>query len=550
MDKFLIEKFYIPNYQREYSWENEELEDFWNDLESTRSGLEETHFFGQVVVHDDHDDSKKKIIDGQQRTTTSIIFLRAMQLVFLELYNSSDKNSARYKSEDIELKYLGREEERHLTLGEMDNEFFEKYILSAKPDPNPKSKAKRKSQERLRKAYVFFDEKIREFIKESENDDDKIDELIGLYSAFIQRFKVLYMEATELDEAFVIFETLNARGRDLETADLLKNYILSQSSKDVKNSLKTWNSMINKLDKCDTTKYIRNFWNATHSFTREKALYRAINKVTSPKDVKELLKDLDALAESYHNMVYPSEMNCPAEKDPSCKALKSSLVSLKMLKASTFYPVILAMKKQGTYTYADLLKVIKIVECYVVRNFTICKKTANSTETYFANIAKDIYDENLTSVEDICAEIRKVIVPDEEFRESFAIWTGSKSSKETIRYLLRSIHNHLAPSTELQLKDDNTEVHIEHIMPEDNTKWNMDDEIYETYLWRLGNLCLLGHSINQSISNDIFAEKRQRYLESNIEPNKAIAENETWDAEAIEKRQKKLAEYALEIWKK
>lgn len=36
MHLFLNNKYYIPNYQREYSWENEELEDFWNDLKITK----------------------------------------------------------------------------------------------------------------------------------------------------------------------------------------------------------------------------------------------------------------------------------------------------------------------------------------------------------------------------------------------------------------------------------------------------------------------------------------------------------------------------------
>ena len=45
------------------------------------------------------------------------------------------------------------------------------------------------------------------------------------YNVFKDKFNVMYMEATKLEEAFIIFETLNARGRELETADLLKNYI-------------------------------------------------------------------------------------------------------------------------------------------------------------------------------------------------------------------------------------------------------------------------------------------------------------------------------------
>lgn len=307
--------------------------------------------------------------------------------------------------------------------------------------------------------------------------------------------------------------------------------------------------MVNRLDRCDATKYIRNFWNATRDFTREKALYRAItNRVKTPRDAKNLLQDLDALAESYHYMVYPSEMICQPE-DPAYK-VKLSLSSLRMLNAKTFYPIILAMKKQGSYNDADLFKVVKIIECYVFRNSTICRKTANSMERYFSDIAQKIYGEDLNTVEDICVEIRKGIVSDDEFKESFKIWTGSSSYKDTIRYILRNIHQYLCKSNELLPNNNNMEVHIEHIMPEDNSEWKVDDEIHDTYLWRLGNLCLLSGPKNQSISNKPFSEKRGVYLESQIEPNKSIAENTIWNDETIEKRQELFATYALEIWKK
>ena len=163
MNTFLNKMFYIPNYQREYSWEIDELEDFWNDLIHTKSESEETHFFGQIVVHDDPDTKKKYIIDGQQRTTTSVVFLRAMQICFDELYKESGLKQAQYKSGDIESVYLGREGERHLTLGETDNSFLENNILSAVPDP--KTKACNKSNERLRRAFLFFEDKLTEQLK-------------------------------------------------------------------------------------------------------------------------------------------------------------------------------------------------------------------------------------------------------------------------------------------------------------------------------------------------------------------------------------------------
>lgn len=549
MNLFLNRIYYIPNYQREYSWENDELDDFWNDLLATKKDKDDIHFFGQIVVHDDQDDKKKYIIDGQQRTTTSMIFLRSLQIFFDEMYQrTKDKKLGYYNSIDIEGICLGREEERHLTLSDLDNNYFDAKVLSCFPQKD--SKEKKKSHERLRKAYVFFNNKISGLIEDINSDQEKYEELTDLYKTFIRRFKVLYMETTKLEEAFIIFETLNARGKDLETADLLKNYILNHS-KNINDSLKRWNSMVSKLEKCDPTKYIRHYWNATQDFEREKALYRAINKrITTPKDSREMLNHLDELAKYYHDMVIPSE-NTSYENSK----LIESFSALKALKASTFYPVVLAMKKNKSFKEDDIAKVVSKIEIYVFRNFTICGRTANSAETYFASIAKSIENEELTNADEICTKINKDIVSDDEFKISFISWTGSSSSKEAIRYILRKIHKHLDPLKEISV--DNNDVHIEHIMPENNEKWKISEDVHERVLWRLGNLALMSGPFNQSIHNDPFNDKYKAYTESIIKPNNEIlsyAKQEDskyiWTEDSINARQTKLSEYALEIWRK
>ena len=103
----------------------------------------------------------------------------------------------------------------------------------------------------------------------------------------------MYIEATKLEEAFIIFETLNARGKDLETADLLKNFVFSKS-KDVDDTQKKWNSIVDNLDKIDTTNYIRHYWNSSHKFIRKNDLYREIVKfIKTPADVSAFLDSLE-----------------------------------------------------------------------------------------------------------------------------------------------------------------------------------------------------------------------------------------------------------------
>ena len=294
MNTFLNNTYHIPNYQREYSWETNELSDFWEDLNTIREDSGD-HFFGQIVVHSDLEQQKKYIIDGQQRTITSTIFMRTLQYFYEAIYMDHQIKAAFYKASDISAIHIGRytdphDDQLHLHLGELDNDYFRENIQPGNPE-NAEKKPK-KSLDRMRKAYLFFYDKVKKELNHLTNVEDKLALLNKYFVNFTQKFRILYMEATELDEAFVIFETLNARGKELETADLLKNFIFSKG-RDIDQAQKQWNSMLNALDKSDPTKFVRHFWNSSRAFAREKDLYREISRgIDSPRASRELLEAL------------------------------------------------------------------------------------------------------------------------------------------------------------------------------------------------------------------------------------------------------------------
>ena len=87
----------------------------------------------------------------------------------------------------------------------------------------------------------------------------------------------MYLETNDAGEAYVIFETLNARGKDLEIADLLKNYVFSQAGENIKKVQGNWKAIVDELSGLDLTKYIRYYWNARYTLIREKDLYREMS---------------------------------------------------------------------------------------------------------------------------------------------------------------------------------------------------------------------------------------------------------------------------------
>lgn len=563
ISQYLASSYKIPNYQREYSWEEYELNDFWNDLVNLCESEDKnsTHFFGQIVIHNDSNKHEKYIIDGQQRTITSVIFLKVLHNHFGRLYASligagqaSSSLTANIQRSQITIENLLWQQDENekrkyqLLLGEADNGYFQKSIMEDFPSDKKKRNAK-KSQERLRYSYYYLDSKINEKLKVdtgslSVEEQNKI--LRNINNVLLTRFKVLYMEATDLSEAFTIFETLNARGKDLETADLLKNFLFSKSG-DTDEAQKQWDEMIDNLSNYDVTKYIRYYWNSSHKLARDKILYREIsNSISTRREVLEMMSDMNAMSICFHDLAFPEDCTFFSNKE-----IKKVLKNLSLLKATTFFPVILAMEQARNSDFQNednILSVLETIENFIFRNFTISKYAYNSAEVFMASLAKQIFDGDCSTIEEITNKIKAETIPDSIFEENFRNWTGGPTAKEAIRYIFRKIHNHHSLSLEINI--DNSDVQIEHIMPQDKTLWpEIDEQSHAEYLWKLGNLCLLDGSFNKSNSNKPFADKKETYKTSLIKPNSEIADYSSWGVNEIKERQKKLAQDALKIWK-
>ncbi|EGT5618082.1 DUF262 domain-containing protein [Clostridium perfringens] len=533
--------YYIPDYQREYSWEKDsEVDDFWNDLESVIKENREQHFFGQIVIHNSIEEGKNYIIDGQQRTSTSVIFLSVLNQLFENLYNDFNYKSARNRSEDIRLKYIGRwseeENELRLHLGKIDKEYFMKNIQIGSPI---EGKSDLKSHTRIREAYEYFMDKLMKKLDSLDNIDEKYKVINKYYSKFIEVFKVMYVETDDINEAFIIFETLNARGKDLETADLLKNHLFRVSGKSIEQVKNDWQIMIDNLDRIDATKYIRHYWNSREEFVREKDLYKRIReKIKTPKKCEELIENLLELSEVYRALINANDETYFVNSE-----LNSTLSNLKTIKASSFYPIILSMKNMK-FSEEEIGRVAKAIESLVVRNCVIAGKVANKYEVIFAKIAHGIYEKEYTEIKEIIDIIKNNTINDEEFLSSFNAFNSK--SKPVIRFILKNINNFIDKETEII--NDNKKVHIEHIMPIEKGEWKISDELHQEYLWRLGNLTLLGKEYNRINSNKEFDEKKEMYNKSSILISKDITNYSKWDIDEIKNRQERLAVIALKIW--
>ena len=303
MHTFLLEKKYeVPTYQREFAWTEDELEDFWIDLRNTVDDNRQIHFLGQVVIHQENDSSPCFLIDGQQRATTSIIFLAVIRDI-MSCYGANQYAEPVYM--DIKSLYIGRfsplKNELRLKLGDSNNAFFREHIQTKfeyTKDCTP-------SQKRILFAYTYFKERFDELTK-GMDDEQRILQINLYYETFLHKFTVMSITTDEINEAFVIFETLNARGKDLEASDLLKNYVMMQAKNQVDAVQEKWTHMVDTLVKRDdATKFIRYYWNSCHGFMQERALYKTIAMSIDTRNCLQFVDSLDKAAELYNAMTAP-----------------------------------------------------------------------------------------------------------------------------------------------------------------------------------------------------------------------------------------------------
>ena len=533
----------VPDYQREFSWnKGTEIDDFWTDLVNLIEDGRSEHFLGQIVVHNYNDDEKFYIIDGQQRTATIVIFLSVMRDFFDKIYKSSKLKKAHSRSDDITLKYIGRydedDNELKLSLGKINNEYFKKNIQIFEEN-RTLEKTDNPSNRKIYDAYEFFASKLNEKLDKLDNDETKYNVLFKYYDSLLKKFKIMYVETTDINEAFIIFETLNARGKELETADLLKNHIFRMGGRKTESVQRNWERMIEILGNVDPTKLIRHFWNSRNTFAREKDLYKNIRQtVINENQSSKLSEELLNASEVYKCL------NSPTDDHFFNNSIMEILISLKTMGAQSFYPIALSMVAKR-YSDSDKLKVFKMIEVLVFKNFVIGRQVANKYEILFAQIAKNISSSEAYTADQAVSDIKGNIVSDNEFLNSFSIY--ATKTKPIIRYILTKINN--SYSSEIKTSIDYQNINIEHIMPQKITEWkNISKKEHEEFLWRLGNLTLLGSEYNKKISNKTFPEKKKMYEKSKIQITTQLCNYNAWTINSIQQRQNELGKIALKVW--
>ncbi len=539
--------YQVPIYQRDYSWNIDDWEDLWNDIEEIPN--DKTHYLGYLVLQPIKDgDEAFWIIDGQQRLTTLSILALAITALLEEWQsNGIDTDNNKIRKEEITKRYLGNYSlsklvlDPKLKLNRNNDDYFKSWLLNFR---QPVSLNKLKpSQRLLQQAYNYFLKKLQEKFNNNKSGAELanfLEKTVGNGIVFTQ-----IIVNNDLD-AFKVFETLNARGVKLSTADLLKNYLFKLTHQlgdlDLEEAERRWQNLTNTIQANDLTTFIRNKWNSKYKLERQPTLFKAIKReIKTPEKAFDFLDELEEVSNYYIAFHNPNDEMWDKEE-------KVSLKLIELLNVSTCYSLMLsAIINLPRLEFKILLRELGIL----MFRYNICGLNPNEAERLFSKVANDLNNKNITNAKDVIFALKSIYVIDDNFEQVFSTLSiNTRRKKELVKYILVKIENQIAKK---DYQPEEAVATIEHILPENpGSIWydSFPVEIQEDYIYRLGNYALLESSINNKLDNNMpFLEKLIKYKTSSYKLSNEFSNYEKFSPNEIDLRQNKIARYAKGIWK-
>ncbi|OPG61611.1 hypothetical protein BGL79_04045 [Helicobacter pylori] len=575
----VVEKgvFEIPSYQRGYAWQIRQLKDFWNDLEHVSKLGDKFHYMHSLTLRElenEFESSAFEIIDGQQRLATSLILLG---LLAKTTQNKDPKYSLINLEPVLSYKYYGLNEAfRAIMEEEKDLERFQTSFYA----------------KNLIYAYEFFQEKI---------SDTPVGTLERMFDALTKKmlFSVVELNDNRIDP-FSSFETINNRGKDLSTLELLKNRLhfvahkicngqkLETLQKEINDTYTIIYYDLRQFKDDDLERFLKHFvayYYGENSKFKERLLEMEFNAHRKYDDanlddeydkIDELLfylsysskvwNFLHTLDEKAITLIFNDNKKLEMEITPKMRSLLDKMRRLNALSDNAFLPLLLSLLtiqravRSGSerhYTTKELEDLLEYLERFGFLIYGVAGK--NTAKNEWIGLAfkaiqacrfwgDKITIENLPTLEksffnrqgNSGLELLEESIHSKKNTEKWYQWG------KALNYLLYEYELHHNPETTLNF--DSSIESIEHILPQKpdqgyNAKekdWAKNPHIVHA----LGNLLLIPKNANSSLSNKPFEEKRKAYLKGSYS-EKEVAKNASFGVAQIKERSEKLLDFLI-----
>lgn len=552
-------QFIIPRFQREYSWDKKNYKEFLDDMincliiNDGKISFDQ-YFLGTMLFVGDcfeGDKSEIDVVDGQQRLTTITILFSALSDRFLQIKQETLSTQI--------FKYIMTTDDDgndvRIIKSKTHYPFFSFYIQDRKKEN--KQTPSSEEEQCIKETYEYLynslaEEKLRSFLKRKYGNDE-IDQLEYLDILKAVRDQVLNttfvsISTKERKQANMIFEILNAKGKNLSDVDLIKNKIfeLVDDTEPADYAAEKWKSIKSILNARNVdvgfVQFYRYFWISKYKKSSVNRLYDDFKSIIKPKSkdrYKLFLKEIEDTAKLYVKVVSPQRSDFQDRKEyfgliQSIKVL-SDYFNIVQVRIALI--ALIEAKEKGIISLKQLKSTVYELENFHFSYNAICSKPTNKLEKIYSTFSISLRSCNEKTeakqiINDLIDKLNKIYVPYQEFESEFINLTYTKRNSTdnmTTKYIINKIASYYEKKEIFE--DDGS---IEHILPEsDDTKNN-----------NIGNLILLEQGLNKDADCLEYIDKITVYKKSSYKWIKEFVDNNAeWSYDKIQERSKKLSEF-------
>jgi len=555
----LTSGFYmVPRFQRPYSWDKENVYDFWTDILYSSDGTD--YFIGSMVVFKIKDGTSG-IVDGQQRLTTITMALAAVRNAYIleGLTDLAQGVQTLIEKRDVDNK------ERFTLSTETSFPYFQENIqkfgkadISCAPGPE---------EIRLQGAFQVLTDFVQEVVthvKSNPKLDDakKKQEVVKQLSAIRDKLlslKLIFIDVEDENDAYNIFETLNTRGKDLTVSDLVKNHltrIIKPANKTIDSAKIKWEQIREVVEgsamdlRIDT--FLHHYWLSKEEFLTTKKLFKSLRKKVTQDNAQAFLDDLIDNSVAYRQ-IHETSYKKWAQQEGK---IRSALEALSLFGVTQQTPMVLAIMRAYN---AKMLKpkytarVLSAIENFHF-SFTqvTSQRSSGGISSMYSSAARRLTsakddEERINILKEFIEKLIERVPSESEFIVNFEqILFSDKYTKQrrTVRYILSKFFEADTPSHVA----DFSQMTIEHVLSQSSGPDLLGDD--EKAIAQLGNLLLVPQSLNSRLGEKDFLKKRALLQKAGVTLDKKLLGAESWGPSEIRERTRFQAERAYRsLWK-
>jgi uncharacterized protein with ParB-like and HNH nuclease domain len=499
-------KYQIPDYQRPYSWTDEQVEQLWDDIKSAfdnnqSDNSQDTNYFLGSIITVPGDRGYQDVIDGQQRITTLMILFCVIRDLFPNInsdVNFDDVPEA-ITTSNIKRCIWDDNDRKRLTFltAPADQNDFESAIININTSTLKKPtqrEIKLSPKNKFRNTATIFRDKLQTINAE---DKSKIGKLVNY---IFNSVRIIKITCTTKSFAIKLFQSLNATGLDLAPTDLLKSFLMSRLNEErSKQFVSDWSKLEHisrDTDFKDMGEVFTSYLFYRLASNPRKSLNDELESVLKDEDPNTSINDIKQFAEIYKDKILEDE--------------NKLIYSLRYLRWSIHWKTILTTALKENYSGFPTL-LFELRRFYYL--YWIAGKSLTHIKQTSFNTIKAIKDG--ASIDQIKSDLRKKTDVEKIIDRVKENLQNAVYGEPWLKPLLLLVEYKQTDASGSHFIEMASNLHTEHIIPiqfGQFEEWShISAETFEKIGNTLGNMTLLSGAKNIEASNNPFRIKIDVY---------------------------------------